>query len=48
MNNDYGYSYRQQFLEEERINKRHQRQLAWLMLVAILYFGSHILYYFIR
>jgi hypothetical protein len=40
---DYGKKDRQQFLDSERNCRREEKQLKWLLLIATLYFGFHIL-----
>jgi hypothetical protein len=39
---DYGKHYREQFLNEEKINKRHQRHAYWLLLITVMYVTIHI------
>lgn len=42
---DFGEQYRKQFLEEEKINKKHERQAYWLLLFTSLYVIIHMGYY---
>lgn len=44
MNNmyDFGKPYRQAFLEEEQINRKHERQACWLLLITSTYVIIHV------
>ena len=50
MNNmyDFGESHRKQFLEEEKINRKHERQAYWLLLITSLYVIIHMSIYLYR
>ena len=37
-----------QFLEEEKINRKHERQAYWLLLITSLYVIIHMSYYLWR
>ena len=39
---DYGKQYREQFLNEDKINKRHERQAYWLLLITSTYVIIHV------
>lgn len=39
---DYGKPYRKIFLEEEAINRKHERQAYWLLLITSTYVIIHI------
>lgn len=45
---DYGKPYRQQFLDQEAIDKRHSKQINWVLFLAGIYFGGHITWYLMR
>lgn len=42
---DFGKPYRKQFLEEQAINRKHERQAYWLLLITGLYVIIHMGYY---
>jgi len=42
---DFGEQHRKQFLEEEKINRKHERQAYWLLLFTSLYVIIHMGYY---
>jgi hypothetical protein len=45
---DFGEAHRKQFLEEEKINRKHERQAYWLLLITSLYVIIHMSYYLWR
>lgn len=45
---DFGEQYRKQFLEEEKINRKHERQAYWLLLLTSTYVIIHMSYYIWR
>jgi hypothetical protein len=45
---DFGEAYRKQFLEEEKINRKHERQVYWLLLITSMYVIIHMGYYLWR
>jgi hypothetical protein len=45
---DFGEQYRKQFLEEESINRKHERQVYWLLIITSLYVIIHMGYYLYR
>ena len=45
---DFGEQYRKQFLEEESINRKHERQVYWLLIITGLYVIIHMGYYLYR
>lgn len=45
---DFGTPYRKQFLEEASINRKHERQAHWLLLITSVYVIVHIGYYLWR
>jgi hypothetical protein len=45
---DFGEQYRKQFLEEESINRKHERQVYWLLIITSLYVIIHMGYYIWR
>jgi hypothetical protein len=45
---DFGEAHRKQFLEEEKINRKHERQVYWLLLITSMYVIIHMGYYLWR
>jgi hypothetical protein len=45
---DFGEQHRKQFLEEEKINRRQERQAYWLLIILSLYVIIHMSYYLYR
>jgi hypothetical protein len=45
---DFGKAHRQAFLEEEAINRKHERQAYWLLLITSTYVIVHVGYYLWR
>jgi len=45
---DFGEQYRKQFLEEESINRKHERQVYWLLIITSIYVIIHMGYYIWR
>lgn len=45
---DFGEAHRKQFLEEEKINRKHERQAYWLLLITGLYVIIHMSIYLWR
>ena len=45
---DFGRAHRQAFLEEEKINRKHERQAYWLLLITSTYVIVHMGYYLWR
>jgi hypothetical protein len=45
---DFGEAYRKQFLEDEKINRKHERQAYWLLLITSLYVIIHMSIYLYR
>lgn len=45
---DFGKPHRQSFLEEEKINRKHERQAYWLLLIMSTYVSIHMAYYLWR
>lgn len=39
---DFGKPHRQAFLEEEFINRKHERQAHWLLLITLTYVIIHV------
>lgn len=39
---DFGKPYRKQFLDEELVNKKHERQAYWLLLLTGTYVIIHV------
>jgi hypothetical protein len=39
---DFGRAHRQAFLEEESINRKHERQAHWLLLITSTYVIIHV------
>lgn len=42
---DFGKPYRQQFLNEELIDRKQEKQVQWILFVAVVYFGGHLGWY---
>ena len=45
---DFGKPHREAFLEEEKINRKHERQAYWLLLITSSYVIIHMGYYLWR
>jgi len=45
---DFGRAHRQAFLEEEKINRKHERQAYWLLLITSTYVIIHMSIYLYR
>lgn len=45
---DFGEAHRKQFLEEEKINRKHERQAYWLLLIMSTYVSIHMIVYLWR
>lgn len=45
---DYGRQYRQAFLEEDNLERKHVRQAYWLLLLTSSYVVIHVSYYLWR
>lgn len=45
---DYGREYRQAFLDEEKLERKHVRQAYWLLLIVSSYVVIHVGYYLYR
>lgn len=45
---DFGEQHRKQFLEEERVNRKHERQAYWLLLLTSTYVIIHMSIYIWR
>lgn len=39
---DYGREYRKAFLEQESVDRKHERQVYWLLLITSAYVIIHI------
>jgi hypothetical protein len=45
---DFGEQHRKQFLEEEKVNRRQERQAYWLLLITSTYVIIHMSLYLYR
>lgn len=45
---DFGEQHRKQFLEEEQVNRKHERQAYWLLLITSMYVIIHMSLYIWR
>jgi accessory gene regulator protein AgrB len=45
---DFGEQHRKQFLEEEKVNRKHERQAYWLLLILSIYVIIHMSIYLWR
>jgi hypothetical protein len=45
---DFGKPHREEFLEEEKVNRRQERQAYWLLIILSLYVIIHMSYYLWR
>lgn len=45
---DFGKPYRQQFLNEDIIDRKLQKQVHWTLFIAVVYFGGHLGWYLLK